>query len=484
MASFFQMYENLVIPNKSDRPENYDVSAAKGLIYFVFIGFLIGFYSDIKWAKLGVDSLVTSATFMNVMLIVTLLLVRKGVTPNIVANITTLGVSVHLINLVYQTGGANSHSIMWILSISAFAYLLTSPRAATIWSCFTLLIFIVMIVAHAQGVIIPIMEISEKDLQIEHYSALILPPIGLWATNYFGKKLTTDAINDATKAKLEAEKTSNKAKEASDHLNSVFKQSEATIQSLLNASELFKKQLQEMAITAQAVHSGVIEQSTATNEISSKIELASQLTVKSTESIKAVQKNSQQAATQASTSADAMVKTSQSMNDIKQSNENIDQATGVISDIANQTNLLALNAAIEAARAGEMGRGFAVVADEVRTLSKRSTESAGQIKDCILKSTADVNNGYEDVQNSEATLTAIIKSVQSMSGQIDEVTRDMAETTQYIESVELASHQVQKVTETNEKSATELSISIDELASVGDELSKVADNLKNILTSK
>jgi len=328
------------------------------------------------------------------------------------------------------------------------------------------------------------MEISEKDLQIEHYSALILPPIGLWATNYFGKKLTTDAINDATQAKLEAEKTSSKAKETSDHLNSVFKQSEATIQSLLNASELFKKQLQEMARNAQAVQSGVIEQSSATSEISSKIELASQLTVKSTESIKAVQKNSQQAATQASTSADAMAKTSQSMNDIKQSNENIDQATGVISDIANQTNLLALNAAIEAARAGEMGRGFAVVADEVRTLSKRSTVSAGQIKDCILKSTADVKNGYEDVQNSEATLTAIIESVQSMSGQIDEVTSDMAETTQYIESVELASHQIQKVTETNEKSATELSISIDELACVGDELSEIADNLKNILNNK
>ena len=370
---------------------------------------------------------------------------------------------------------------MWILAISAFAYLLTSQKAATLWSCFMLCIFVIMVIAHAKGIIVPTMEISDKDLQVEHYSALLLPPIGLWAANFFGKKITTEAITEATLAKTEAEETSIKAKEASDHLNAVFQQSEATIQALLNASELLTQQLQAMATHAQAVQTGVIEQSSATSEITNKIELASELTIKSTKSIKAVQQNSQQAATQASTSAEAMTKTNQSMSDIKQSNDNIEQATGVISDIANQTNLLALTAAIEAARAGEQGRGFAVVADEVRNLSQRSTESASLIKDCLLKSTEDVNNGYEVVQNSESTLTAIIESVQSMSGQINEVTHNMAETNQYIETVESASHQVQKVTESNERSANELSKTINELTSVGDELSNIASDLKNIL---
>jgi hypothetical protein len=201
MANFFQVYEDFFIPKEAREMPGYDLSAAKGLIYFSLIGFLIGIYSDIKWAKLGVDSLVITASLMNLSLFIASFLVRARMNPHLVGNLTSFGVTIHLLNLVYQTGGADSHSIMWILAISCFAYLLTSPLAATLWSCFMLLVFVGMVVAHAKGVVMPVMEISAKDLQIEHYSALILPPIGIWAANYFGKRVTTEAINDANQAK-------------------------------------------------------------------------------------------------------------------------------------------------------------------------------------------------------------------------------------------------------------------------------------------
>ncbi|MES2492028.1 MAG: globin-coupled sensor protein [Pseudomonadota bacterium] len=109
------------------------------------------------------------------------------------------------------------------------------------------------------------------------------------------------------------------------------------------------------------------------------------------------------------------------MHKIRTSSEEIAKITDVIEAISFQTNLLALNAGVEAARAGEAGKGFAVVANEVRALAQRTTESAMNIKALISKSSLDVREGVELVDQTGDALARIIGKASEATAQAAEI---------------------------------------------------------------
>lgn len=82
-------------------------------------------------------------------------------------------------------------------------------------------------------------------------------------------------------------------------------------------------------------------------------------------------------------------------NETNQSVMHIGNAVDMITDIAGQTNLLSLNASIEAARAGEYGKGFAVVADQIRQLADQSANTAKEIGEIVAELIGNSNTSVE-----------------------------------------------------------------------------------------
>ena len=104
-------------------------------------------------------------------------------------------------------------------------------------------------------------------------------------------------------------------------------------------------------------------------------------------------------------------------NETNQSVMHIGNAVDMITDIAGQTNLLSLNASIEAAREGAYG--FAVVADQIRQLADQSANTAKEIGEIVA----------ELIENSNTSVETMGVVRQEMTGQYEKLntTKDIFE---------------------------------------------------------
>ena len=109
------------------------------------------------------------------------------------------------------------------------------------------------------------------------------------------------------------------------------------------------------------------------------------------------------------------------MADIHRNAQQVVDIIGMIDGIAFQTNILALNAAVEAARAGEHGRGFAVVAGEVRSLAQRSANAAGEIKQLIERTVADLQSGNQAVQQAGTAIDDVVRRVEGIAALMGDI---------------------------------------------------------------
>lgn len=183
-----------------------------------------------------------------------------------------------------------------------------------------------------------------------------------------------------------------------------------------------------ISLASGEVASGNVDLSNRTERAASDLQATSATLQQLTRTVHLTAQAAQKATLKAQSTSEAarhgdrvMNELTDSMQRIQAASGRISEITGLIDSIAYQTNLLALNASVEAARAGEQGRGFGVVANEVRMLANRSAEAAQEIKTLIFDSDAAVQGGsaqaglaaaaMHDIQNSAGTVLEIVGEI-------------------------------------------------------------------------
>lgn len=181
-----------------------------------------------------------------------------------------------------------------------------------------------------------------------------------------------------------------------------------------------------------------------------------------------------------------MQKTSETVDQLGKSVNEISVISSTINDIADQTNLLALNAAIEAARAGDAGRGFAVVADEVRKLSDRTGIATKQITtitndiqqgtnkviELIINGTQLAKNSDTSAQQAFTALNLIKNSAEELEQHINRMNSAFRDMAQAANSVAHNVTGISDVTEAASKNVAAIARDVEQLVVINEHLSQ------------
>ncbi|WP_184506206.1 methyl-accepting chemotaxis protein [Sphingomonas endophytica] len=137
------------------------------------------------------------------------------------------------------------------------------------------------------------------------------------------------------------------------------------------------------------------------------------------------------------------------MGRLEQASNEISEIIAVIDGIAFQTNLLALNAGVEAARAGDAGKGFAVVASEVRALAGRCSDAATDVRQRIVLSGQQVEDGVRLVNDTGSALERITTQIGAITTQVSDIATNASAQAEGLRQIDIALAQIDGTTQQN-----------------------------------
>lgn len=216
-----------------------------------------------------------------------------------------------------------------------------------------------------------------------------------------------------------------------------------------DASQEFRDQAREVAGAVQSLSGRTESQAATLTETTSALQELSSSVHKSADDSQSASNAAEEAKLDAEKSGGVMRSAVEAMASIENSSNEISTIINVIEDISFQTNLLALNAGVEAARAGESGRGFAVVAAEVRALAQRTADAANEVKNLIGKSSSQVRDGSDLVNQAGQALEDIVARVSDTSSLIEGISSTSKEQASALREMADALGLLDNATQTN-----------------------------------
>jgi methyl-accepting chemotaxis protein len=238
-------------------------------------------------------------------------------------------------------------------------------------------------------------------------------------------------------------------KKVQNDFNGAIEQLQDTVQRIASSSMEISNAAAEIATATTDLSQRTEEQAASLEETSASMEEIAATVKQNAENAQRANDLTRETREVAGRGEAVVAEAVTAMAGIEESSRKISDIISVIDEIARQTNLLALNAAVEAARAGEAGRGFAVVASEVRSLAQRSSQAAKDIKDLIVNSSGQVEQGVQLVNRAGDSLKDILQSIRAVADIVSDIANASSEQAAGIDQINKALAQMDEVTQQN-----------------------------------